>query len=146
MASRPGPAPKDDQDSITIVFKDGHQQSFRLADIARIDFEPAAAGAPAPGRGHFVGEWKVGVGDGLGGTFLITLNRDGQAHKTQGSPHGIWTVVNGEAHVNWDDGWHDAIRKVGSKYQKAAFEPGKSFTDKPSNVTDAVYTESNQSN
>jgi len=52
-------------------------------------------------------------------------------------------VVGGEAHINWDDGWHDAIRKVGNKYQKVAFPPGSSFSGTPSNVTDAVYTESN---
>ena len=55
----------------------------------------------------------------------------------------IWTVVGGEAHINWDDGWHDAIRRVGNKYQKVAFSPGSSFSGRPSNVTDAVYTESN---
>ena len=62
VTPRPGPAPKGDQDSITIVFKDGHRQSFRLADIARIDFEPSAGSVPAAGRNHFTGEWKVGVG------------------------------------------------------------------------------------
>ena len=143
ITPRPGPAPKGDQDSITIVFKDGHQQSFRLADIARIDFEPSAGSVPAAGRNHFTGEWKVGVGGGLGGTFLITLEPDGQARKTLGSTHGIWTVVGGEAHINWDDGWHDAIRRVGNKYQKVAFSPGSSFSGTPANVTDAVYTESN---
>jgi len=139
VTPRPIPAAKGDQDSITIIFKDGHQQSFRLADIARIDFEPSVSSVPATGRPHFTGEWKVGVGDGMGGTFVITLEPDGQARKTRGSPHGIWTVVDGEAHINW----HDAIRKVGSKYQKVAFSPGSSFSAKPANVTDAVYTESN---
>ena len=138
---RPGPAPKGDQDSVTIVFKDGHRQSFRLADIARIDFEPSAGSVPAAGRNHFTGEWKVGVGGGLGGTFLITLEPDGQARKTLGSAHGIWTVVGGEAHINWDDGWHDAIRKVGSRHEKFAYEPGKSYDDKPSNVTAARNTQ-----
>ena len=141
--SQPNPAPKGDQDSITIVFKDGHQQSFRLADIARIAFEPSASSLPTAGRAHFTGEWKVGVGDGLAGTFLITLEPDGQARKTLGSTRGIWTVVGSEAHINWDDGWHDAIRKVGNKYEKVAFSPGSSFTGKPANVTDAVYMESN---
>jgi len=143
VTPRPGPAPNGNQDSITIVFKDGHQQSFRLADIARIDFEPSVGSVRAAGRAHFTGEWKVGVGDFTGSTFVITLEPDGQARKTLGSAHGIWTVVGGEAHINWDDGWHDAIRKVGNKYQKVAFSPGSSFSGTPSNVTDAVYTESN---
>ena len=143
VTPQPGHAPKGDQDSITIVFKDGHQQSFRLADIARIDFGPSVGSVAATGRAHFTGEWKVGVGDLTGGTFVITLEPDGQARKTRGSPHGIWTVVGGEAQINWDDGWHDAIRKVGNKYQKVAFSPGSSFSGTPANVADAVYTESN---
>lgn len=143
--SRPGPAAKDEESSITIVFKDGHQQSFRLADIARIDFPAAAASASSLGRGHFIGQWKVGVGDGLE-TFLITLDRDGQARKNRDSGHGTWDVVGGEARITWDDGWRDVIRKVGNRYQKLAFEPGKSLSGKPSNVTDAVYTESNGTN
>ncbi|HLW80302.1 MAG TPA: hypothetical protein VKU44_11970 [Terriglobia bacterium] len=143
VRSQPKPAAKGDQDSITIVFKDGHQQSFRLADIARIDFAPAAGAVQGVGRAHFTGEWKVGVGDIPGRTFVITLEPDGQARKTLGSAHGIWTVVGGEAHINWDDGWHDAIRKAGNKYEKVAYSPGSSFTGTPDNVTEAVYMESN---
>jgi hypothetical protein len=52
-------------------------------------------------------------------------------------------VVNGEAEISWDDGWHDAIRKVGTKHEKFAFEPGKSFSDSPSNVTNATNTQPN---
>jgi hypothetical protein len=133
------PAPKDDADSIVIVFKDGHQKTFNLSDIARIEFTAPAREVAIPGRGHFQGKWKVG--DGAGGTFLITLNPDGEATKSIGSGHGTWTVVNGEARISWDDGWHDAIRRVGKKYQKAAFAPGKTFSDKPSNVAEAEPTE-----
>jgi hypothetical protein len=139
--SQSKPAPEDDRGSIVIVFKDGHQQSFRLADISRIDFNTATTATPVTGKGRFLGRWKVG--DGNGGTFFITLNSDGKAHKTIGGTSGIWTVVGGEAHINWDDGWHDAIRKVGNKYQKAAYGPGSTFSDQPSNVTDATYTEPN---
>jgi hypothetical protein len=136
-------APEEEQSSVVIVFKDGHQQSFHLGEIARIEFgtgKAAAAGAGAlTGRGRFQGEWKVG--DGAGGTFQITLKPDGEARKTLGSSHGTWTAVNGEARISWDDGWHDIIRKAGGKYQKAAFSPGTSLTDEPSNVAEAVYTE-----
>ena len=45
------------------------------------------------------------------------------------------------ARITWDDGWHDAIRKRGSGHEKAAFEPGKTFDDSPSNVTVARSTE-----
>ena len=44
-----GATPDDIQGSILIVFKDGRQQSFRLAEIARIEFNasvgPAGGGA-----------------------------------------------------------------------------------------------------
>jgi hypothetical protein len=133
------PEPKNDADSIVIVFKDGHQQTFRLADIARIEFNSPAESGSTMERGHFMGKWKVG--DGAGGTFFITLRRDGSATKTLGSSHGTWTVVNGEARISWDDGWHDAIRRVGRKYQKVAFGPRKSFSDEPSNIADAEPTE-----
>jgi len=133
-------AERDDGGKIVIVFKDGHQQSFRLADIARIEFSQTAASTPTAGMARFMGQWKVG--DGAGGTFLITLKPDGKAHKTIGSSHdGTWTVVGGEARITWEDGWHDAIRKAGRKFQKVAFGPGSSFRDQPANVADAELSE-----
>ena len=124
--------------SIVIVFRDGRQQSFRLADIARIEFS-FPAGKASAGQARFLGEWKVG--DGAGGTFFITLKPDGVARKTLGSEGGTWTVVNGEAHIAWDDGWRDIIRKVGSRYEKAAYSPGSSLSGTPNNVAESVYTE-----
>lgn len=121
-----------------VVIRDAGQQSFPLANVQSFDFDSSAATAFPIGRNHFVGKWKVGEGNG--GTFYITLEADGKARKTIGSTHGTWTVVDGEARISWDDGWHDAIRKVGTKHQKVAFDPGKSFSDEPNNVTDAVNT------
>ncbi len=92
----PAPSSADDRGFIVIVFKDGHRQSFAMAeiasidfkapavvvykdghkdkipaaDIARIEFESAAVGAMMPGRSHFVGKWEVG--DGNGDKFFIT--------------------------------------------------------------------------
>ena len=126
------------KDAAIIVFKDGRQKTFSLSEVARIEFEPAGSNEPQFGRNHYLGKWEVG--DGAGSHFFITLEADGNARKTIGSNHGTWTVVNGEARISWDDGWHDAIRKAGSKHEKAAFEPGRSFTDEPSNVTDAKNT------
>lgn len=128
-----------DHNSIVIFFKDGHQQSFSLDTISRIEFTPSATTAAAAWPAHFAGTWKVG--DGAGGTFFITLKRDGEARKTTGASHGTWSYVNGEARISWDDGWRDIIRKVGDGYEKAAFEPGKSLDGKPSNVADAKSTE-----
>lgn len=143
---KPLPAPKDNANSIVIVFKDGHRQSFNLSDIARIEFTAPATTATSAGpsvsdRGRFVGKWRVG--DGAGGTFMITLSPDGEAKKTLGSGHGTWTVENGEAVISWDDGWHDVIRRSGKKYQKAAYGPGSSLTGDPSNTAEAVPAEPN---
>ena len=131
------PVAADEQNSLVIVFKDGHQQTFSMAEVARIEFK--TSGTPSlAGRGRFLGKWRVG--DGAGGQFFITLEPSGVAGKSIGASHGTWTVVNGEARIAWDDGWHDAIRKVGDKYEKAAFSPGKTFSDPPSNVTEAENT------
>ncbi len=133
-------AKEDDRGSMVITFKDGRQQSIRLADVARIEFSAATTGASVAGRARFLGDWKVG--DGLGRTFVISLKPDGVARKTIGAKSGgTWKVVKGEAQVSWDDGWHDVLRKVGNKYEKAAFSPDKSLSDEPSNITDAEYTE-----
>ncbi|HUI43149.1 MAG TPA: hypothetical protein VL523_14395 [Terriglobia bacterium] len=131
------PAAQDDSGIMAMVLNNGKQRSFGLADVARIEFNTAASPTPVLGRARFLGEWTVG--DGAGGKFMITLKSDGSAHKTMGDRRGgTWTVVNGEARITWDDGWHDAIRKAGSKYEKAAYSPGHSFSDEPDNVADAV--------
>lgn len=122
--------------SIVIVLKNGTQQSFSLADVVRIEFNTSASTATTQGRARFLGDWTVG--DGTGGTFTITLKSDGSAHKTMGERHeGTWLVVNGEAQITWEDGWHDAIRKLGTKFQKIAYSPGTTFADKPNNVAAA---------
>jgi len=124
--------------SFVIVFKDGRQQSFRVADIARIEFNSPAERVSASSA-RFLGQWKVG--NGVGGTFIITLKPDGVARKTLGSEGDMWTVVNGEAHIAWDDGWHDFIRKVDGKYEKAAFRPGADLSGSPDHVAEAAYIE-----
>ncbi|HEY1767461.1 MAG TPA: hypothetical protein VGG26_07385 [Terracidiphilus sp.] len=136
------PKPKDAPGTIVITFKDGHKQSFNLADIARVEFSGAPDGASTaaelPPRGQFIGRWLVG--DGNGDTFIIKLDEDGDATRSLHEVHGTWVYVNGEARITWDDGWQDAIRKVGSKFQKYAYTAGKSFTDRPDNVTAAENT------
>lgn len=127
------------KDGDIVVSKDGGAKSFRMSDVQSFEFDSSAPAAFAPGKNHFVGKWKVSE-TSLGGTFYITLEANGEAHKTVGGSHGTWTVVDGEARIAWDDGWHDAIRKVGAKHEKVAFEPGKTFSDEPSNVTNAVNT------
>jgi len=97
-----------------------------------------SAGVTAPPRGHFLGKWECG--DGNGNNFYITLQENGDALRSIGNEHGKWVYVNGEARVTWDDGAQDAIRKVGGKDQKFAYSSGKAFTDQPDNVTNARNT------
>jgi hypothetical protein len=123
--------------SLVITFKDGHQQTFLMSDVARVDYVgPSDA---ILGQDYFMGKWEVG--DGNSGTFQITLDANGEASKTLGASHGIWTIEGNEARISWDDGWRDAIRKVGTgdstRNEKFAFEPGTTFSDKPNNVTAA---------
>ena len=134
-------APKSDQDAIVITFKDGHQQTFNLGDVSKIEFKTSSA-QPAGRieRATLAGKWKVGTGAGMG-TFYITLAADGTASKSMGSSRGTWEMVGAEARISWDDGWHDVIRKAGNHYEKAAFAPGRSLTESPSNVASAVRTE-----
>lgn len=126
------------KDPATIVYKDGHREKISAA-IARIEFSESGLTAMMPGRSHFVGKWEVGEGND-GGTFFITLEASGEAKKTHGSPHGTWTLVDGQARISWDDGWHDVICKTASGHEKLAYEPGRSFDDAPSNVTEARNT------
>jgi hypothetical protein len=157
-------SPLDERDPVVIVYKDGHRQTLVAGQIARIDlkspatilykdgrreklradidhieFSESGASVAIPGRAHYIGKWEVGEGNG--GHFFITLDSDGNAKKSIGAAHGTWTVVDGEARITWDDGWRDMIRKRGSKHEKVAFEPGKTFDDAPSNVTEARNTQ-----
>src|SRR5258708_37995405 len=108
------------KDADIVVFRDGGQKSFRMSEVQSFEFNSSAVSSFAPGKNHFVGKWRVSESP-EGGTFYITLEANGEAHKTVGGSHGTWTVVDGEARVAWDDGWHDVIRKVGTKPQKVAF-------------------------
>ncbi|HEY1986503.1 MAG TPA: hypothetical protein VGG85_13900 [Terracidiphilus sp.] len=140
------PVPAKNGGAIVIVFKDGHRQTYNLADIERVEFptsamtasETAPLNSTAPPRGHFVGKWEVG--DGNGNNFYITLKENGEAWRSLREVGGRWEFVNGEARITWDDGAMDAIRKVGPNYQKFAYQRGKSFTDTADNVTNAHLT------
>ncbi len=125
--------------TVVIVFKDGHRQSIPLGDIERMEFPgPVPAGMlsiPGPSRARLLGKWEVGEGNGE--NFYITLKDDGTAWRSLGNEHGTWQYNNGAAEVTWDDGWQDAIRKVGGWYKKFAYSEGKTFASDPDNVTNA---------
>jgi hypothetical protein len=148
--------------TVTIIYRDHHQQTVSSSEVSRIDFrndvlvlnrsgreekiplsqvaniEVHETSAEATtGRSHYIGKWRVGMDSGTSRSFEITLDRDGKARKTLGGAHGTWTFVDGAAQIAWEDGWHDMIVQVGSKHEKRAYEPGKSFSAKPSNVTEA---------
>lgn len=139
---------KSSQGTLVIVFKDGHRQSYHLSDIEKVEFPatsaqaatstPALDSSLAPSRARFVGKWAVG--DGNGRTFIFTLEENGEAWHSSEHLHGRWEYVNGEARISWDNGWHDAIRKSGSDYQKFAYRPGQTFTDPADNITSARNT------
>ena len=138
-------AAKSGAGTIVIVFKDGHRQSFNLSEISRVEFPSETESADAgpvnsllPSRGRFLGKWEVGEGNG--NLFYITLEENGDARRSLGGVHGKWVYTEGEARVTWDDGAQDAIRKVGSRFQKFAYASGKLFTDTPENVTPARNT------
>ena len=132
----PQSAPQNEQTSIVITFKDGHQQSFLMADIARVEYKDQ--GEATAGPEQFLGKWEAGSGDS-GSTFFITFEVDGEASKSIGASHGTWSIVGDEARLSWDDGWHDILRKAGSRggYEKFSFAPETSIDGRPTNVTDA---------
>src|SRR5881394_2927374 len=95
--------------SIVITFKDGHQETYAMAEVARVEYKDLTQ--PTIGTDYFLGVWEVG--DGNSGSFLIKLEPNGEAARSLGASHGTWAVVGEEVRVSWDDGWHDVIRKVG---------------------------------
>ena len=115
-------------------------KAFAFAALAACLLPAQTSKSSSRPSATFVGRWEVGLGIGKQ-TFYITLEKDGKATKTQGSPNGKWTVYGDEARITWDDGWHDVIRKAGNHYEKAAYAPNKSFSDTPDNITEATRTE-----
>ena len=144
LAASPNPqsAAKNSHSSMVIYFKDGHQQTFSMEDIDRVEYVDSSEATVGPEQ--FLGRWEAGAGDGAGSTFLITFEVNGEASKSIGASHGTWSIVGGEARLSWDDGWHDIIRKVGDqgRFEKFAFAPNTTLDDKPENVTRASKIES----
>jgi hypothetical protein len=146
--------------SVTVTYRDHHQQTFSSSEVSRIDLRDGklvvilagkeeqiplntvanievheASADSALSRSHFIGRWEVGMGGGQSGSFIVTLDRDGHARKNVGGRRGTWTFVNGAARINWDDGWTDIIVQTGNTYEKRAYESGKPLTGPPTNVT-----------
>jgi hypothetical protein len=140
------PPEKSTSGTLVIVFKDGHRQTFNVADVERVEYpagslaaaDLGSSKAQATPRGRYIGKWQAG--DGAGNTFYITLNENGSAYRSLGEVHGHWVYSNGDALITWDDNNRDAIRRVGSRFQKFAYMNGKSFSDSPDNVDEARNT------
>src|ERR1044071_5857400 len=67
----------DDKNSVVITFKDGHQQSFPLSEVSKIQLKNAGKTTSVPlpisssaSAGHFLGRWRCGGGQGH--NFIIT--------------------------------------------------------------------------
>jgi|SRR5450755_1700729 hypothetical protein len=127
------------RDSLILVFKDGHQRSFPMSEVERIEFPASPTTVSIAGQGRFLGEWRVG--DCAGGYFKITLDHGGVAKKTLGAPRGTWIVVDGEARVTWEDGGRDTIRKAGDTYEKAWYAPDRSYAEDATCTASAESTE-----
>jgi hypothetical protein len=138
FAVLPAPA-QSGSDTVVIVFKDGHRQTVKLADIERMEFSgPVPSGLlsyPGPSRARYLGKWEVGQGNGE--NFTITLHDDGTADRSLGDEHGNWKYVDGEAQIRWNDGSNDCIRKVGAWYKKFWYKGDEAFSGTPENVTNA---------
>lgn len=138
--SAPAPAAAQSEGgSVTVLLKDGHRQTFRLADVDRIELTGSVPSNlvhyPGPSRSHFLGKWEVGEGNG--DNFTITLNDDGTARRSLRDERGTWQYVNGEAQIRWNDGANDCIRKVGAWYKKFYYPADEAFSGTPGNVTNA---------
>jgi len=128
-----------DAGTVTVLLKDGHRQTFRAADVDRIELTGSVPANlvhfPGPSRSHFLGKWEVGEGNGE--NFTITLNDDGSARRSLGNERGTWKYVNGEAQIRWNDGSDDCIHKVGAWYKKVYYHEDQAFSGTPENVTNA---------
>lgn len=138
LAVLPAPA-QTGSDTVVIVFKDGHRQTVKLADVERMEFSGQVPSGllsyPGPSRARFLGKWEVGEGNGE--NFTIVLRDDGTASRSLGDEHGTWKYVNGEAQIRWNDGSNDCIRKVGAWYRKFWYKDDAAFSGTPENVTNA---------
>ncbi len=103
-----------------------------MADVERIEFSQSVLAACASSgasnqtlfrRDRFIGKWQA-QGGGANPAVYMTLKPDG--HATRGASHGTWELIDGQARITWDNGWHDIIRKLGDKYEKFTYLPGKS--------------------
>lgn len=125
--------------TVTVILRDGHRQTFPLADVTRIELSGTVPANlvhfPGPSRSRFLGKWEVGEGNG--DNFTIILNDDGSARRSLGDERGTWKYVDGEAQIRWADGSDDCIRKVGAWYKKFYYHPDEAFSGSPENVTNA---------
>ncbi len=109
-----------------------------IASASALSASAAFAAEAAPSdRGEFIGTWTMRGSEGE--DFQAILNADGTSTSDWGPGEtGTWQVIDGKAYVTWTDGWKEIIERDGAGYRKYGFEPGKDFTDQPSNESEAV--------
>jgi hypothetical protein len=107
------------------------------ATLMAVVFAFALSTFGALAASEFEGTWNVK--DTKGNAFQIVLAADGKASANREGEgmKGTWKEDNTAAIIEWDTGWTTKISKVGDKYQKAAYEKGKSLEGPPSNTSEA---------
>jgi hypothetical protein len=74
----------------------------------------------------FVGVWDCG-------DIVITLNADFTARNNRNGS-GKWECVNGEAHIVWNSGAKNVLRRDGEGFQKLMWKAGRGLDSQPVNV------------
>jgi hypothetical protein len=137
-----------------VFITDGHQVRDKLPGIwiiKHFDLErvavtqlgpPPAVAAVGGDQAHgqaendssvFVGEWVCNKGT------IITLNADfTAARKDKPNLQGNWGYVNGEAHIDWNQGSRTVLRRDGEGFQKLFWGAGVSMDSPPSDTAPAV--------
>jgi len=84
----------------------------------------------------WTGIWKLQSTKGL--TYYITLTKDGRVRSTlEEGFGGSWEEKDGKAYITFASGWKAILSDGNGKITKAAFRPGRAFTDKHDSITPA---------
>jgi hypothetical protein len=87
----------------------------------------------------WIGQWDCG-------DVVITLNDDFTADKNKTNHLGKWQYVNGDAHIVWNDGKQNVLRRNGQGFQKLYWEAGVSLDSPPTSTCPAVKKRPRQQN
>ena len=81
----------------------------------------------------WLGQWQVTSTRGI--PYVITLSPQGKAVSSlEEGIEGSWEEKDGMAFVTLASGWRAILTHDAKGYSKAAFAPGKDFSDNPDSV------------